>query len=187
METGKLIAVIALFAIAVASLTGAIVILRSGIRKPVPDGVSTDMQTNAPSNGGTETTARSDEKKVVSLDSFLLRLSGMRLTCEYEIGIEGDMATVSLYYFNYSTGEERRVLEKSASVAAADMIAELNEVDLIKWDGFDGPHPRGVTDGTQFRLEATVNGGRGITAQGSQNFPKHYHDLVGYLDGLLRD
>ena len=182
MDTGKLIAVIALFAIAVAAVTAAVIILRSGIRKPAPEGVSTDM----PSTDAAETVVKSDSKTVVSLDSFLLHLSGMRITSEYEIAIDGDTATVSLYYFNYASGEERRVLETSATIAAADMIAELNEVNLIKWDGFDGPHPKGVTDGTMFTLEATVNGGRRIYAHGSQNFPKHYHDLVRFLDELLR-
>ncbi|MBO4411374.1 MAG: hypothetical protein J5794_04230 [Lachnospiraceae bacterium] len=38
-----------------------------------------------------------------------------------------------------------------------------------------------MLDGIMFRLEAFVNGGRRIFADGSQNFPKHYRELTDWL------
>ena len=58
---------------------------------------------------------------------------------------------------------------------------------MLSWDGFRGEHPKGVLDGTMFRMEATVNGGRRIRADGSQNFPKGYRELDAGIDEILKD
>ena len=181
MGTGKIILIIALIVIALAAVVAAVIIWRNASTRD-PAGDSTDSASEL-----SETSGRSKRGKITSVESFLLHLSGMRLTSEYEIACDGGTATVSLYYFNYATGEEKRVLEQSASVDTATLLEKLNSFRVADWDGFDGPHPKGVTDGTQFTLEATVNGSDRIYAHGSQNFPKHYHDLTDWLKELLKD
>ena len=66
-----------------------------------------------------------------------------------------------------------------------DCLQQLNACKVGSWNGFHGAHPKNVTDGIMFTLEATVNGGTRLYADGSQNFPKHYHDFVGWLSEQL--
>ena len=68
---------------------------------------------------------------------------------------------------------------------AQQALQLLNDCRLLAWDGFYGPHPKHVLDGTMFRLTATVNGDQTIRANGSQNFPKHYRDFTDGLYALL--
>ena len=63
------------------------------------------------------------------------------------------------------------------------MLKLLNDCGISTWNGFHGKHPRGVKDGTMFNFKAKINGDTEITADGSQNFPKHYRDLT---DGLYK-
>ena len=56
----------------------------------------------------------------------------------------------------------------------------------MSWDSFHGKHPKGVLDGTMFRFEATVNSGRIIKADGSQNFPSGYRDFESGLYKILQ-
>lgn len=163
MGTGKIIAIVAATVAAVAALTAGGILLYCRYQ------------------------GSRNVEKVESVQNFLLRLSGMRLTSEYEIETDGDRAVLSLYYFNYASGEEQRLLEKRITLESSAVLDLLNGAELCAWDGFDGPHPRGVTDGTQFTLDATVNGTKTVHASGSQNFPKHYHELVNGLNDILRD
>ena len=169
MGTGKIILIIALIIAAIAALVAAVIIWRSS-ESDDPDGEEPKVKI----------------EKITSVESFVLRLSGMRGSREYEIACDGDTATVSFYYIKYSSGEEERELDESATLGTAEMLEKLNSFGIGKWNGFVGNHPKGVTDGTQFTLEASVNGGARIYAHGSQNFPSHYHDLVDWLGELLR-
>ncbi len=123
--------------------------------------------------------------KIVSFETVTLHLSWMRGVAEYEIVDTGEGAEVSEYAIRYRDGKSERELEQRAVCEKEKMLAILNSCSLLSWDGFHGKHPRGVLDGTMFRLEATVNGGREICADGSQNFPKHYHEFRDALYAIL--
>ena len=123
---------------------------------------------------------------IESFDHVRLRLIAMRFTSEYEIVSDGAKTKVELYSFRYSSGKEERILENSVVVDTAEVIEKLNEFCLCDWDGFVGEHPKNVSDGVMFELEASVNGEKTIRAHGSENFPEHYHELVAWLDGSLK-
>ena len=123
--------------------------------------------------------------RIGSFEIITLHTSGMRFTTDYEIVMQGDAAEVSQYQIRYVDHEDRRVLEKRALVSKDDVLRLLNECCLLSWDGFFGPHPRNVLDGTMFRLSAVVNGGITIKAEGSQNFPKHYSEFTRGIYELL--
>ena len=124
------------------------------------------------------------EQKNSQIESFeiiALHTSSMRYSADYEIVMKGDDAEVSQYQIRYYYPENERILEKRVLVSNEKMLKLLNECKLLSWDGFHGKHPRGVLDGTMFSLNAIVNDGKKIRAEGSQNFPKHYRD---FTDGL---
>ena len=125
--------------------------------------------------------------RIDSFESVLLRTSGMRGSTEYEVLKRDGKAVVSQYGIRYKNGKDERVLEERAACSEARMLELLNACRLLSWDGFDGKHPKGVLDGTMFRLRASVNGGTKISAQGSENFPKHYRDFTGGLYEILRE
>ncbi len=125
------------------------------------------------------------KKKVDSFDSVRLTLSGMRGTSEYELLAKGEQTEISFYSLRSADGEEERLLEQRAVCDTGTVLTLLNDCRLANWDGFHGKHPRGVLDGTIFVLEATVNGGEILRAEGSQNFPKGYRELLDGLYGLL--
>ncbi len=122
---------------------------------------------------------------VTELTSLNLRLSGMRVTEEYELLCDGETTQLSYYQMFYGDGTEQRRLMGSAAVDTATVLQKLNEYGVSGWDGFHGAHPKGVRDGTMFRLEAVVNGGARITADGSENFPQHFSDLCRWLEETL--
>ena len=124
-------------------------------------------------------------KEITQFESLTVRFSGMRLTSEYEIVSDGDTSEISLYYFNYADGSEKRVLEKNVTCGTQEVIDILNECNAGRWNGFHGKHPRGVLDGTVFSLTASVNGGQQLKADGSQNFPKHFRDFEQWLNDKL--
>ena len=123
--------------------------------------------------------------KIESFEIVTLRTSGMRITAEYEMVMKDGKAEISEYWIMYEEGEDRRVLERRAVCSEAEALKLLNDCHILSWDGFNGPHPRGVLDGTMFKLEATVNGGKIIRARGSQNFPQHYWDFNDALYEIL--
>ena len=126
-------------------------------------------------------------KSVSDIENLTLHLSGMRISEEYEIQATDDQATISYYTFSYANGTEEKVLKKRTACETQTVIDALNKVDFVKWNGFEGAHPKGVTDGTMFRLTATINGGQKLTAAGSQNFPKHFYELEQWLYEMLKD
>ena len=119
--------------------------------------------------------------KIESFEVVTLHTSGMRNITDDEIVYKDGAAEVSSYGLRYTDGKTERVLQRRAVCDAARVLAILNDCKLLSWDGFNGPHPRGVLDGTMFRLDAIVNGGVKIHAEGSQNFPKNYRVLT---DGI---
>ncbi len=126
-----------------------------------------------------------DGKVITSFEIITLHTSGMRFTSEDEIVMKDGAAEVSSYSIRYSDSEDRRVLEKRALCSVEEVLKLLNDCKLLSWDGFHGAHPRGVLDGIMFSFEATVNDGRKIKADGSENFPKHYRDFTDGIYNLL--
>lgn len=120
-------------------------------------------------------------RAITTFERITLRLSGMRGVTEYEIVGKDGRAEVSQYGIRFSRGEDSRVLERRALCDENTVLTLLNDCRLLSWDGFDGPHPKGVLDGTMFTLQAVVNGDQKISAQGSENFPRHYRE---FRDGL---
>ena len=116
-------------------------------------------------------------EKIVSFEIVTLHLSWMRGVADYELTVKDGEALLSLYHPRYENGKDVRVLDKSVPVPPEQAIKLLNDCKLMSWDGFSGKHPRGVLDGTMFRLDAVVNDGKKIHADGSQNFPKGYYEL----------
>lgn len=128
-----------------------------------------------------ETEPAASRGKIESFSIVLLHLSGMRITIEYETLMKGEEAELSLYEILYSRDGDRRSLRQRVCCSKEEMLRLLNACEILKWDGFHGDHPRGVTDGTMFTFTATVNGERKLRAEGSENFPKHFRE---YEDGL---
>ena len=122
-----------------------------------------------------------EKEKIISFERLTLRLSGMRMTEEYEINAENDRARLCRYTILYCDGEDQRRLEESVITDAAVVIGILNDCNIIRWDGFVGKNPPFVLDGTTFTFEAQVNGDRIIRASGSNNFPKHFGELRDFL------
>ena len=125
-------------------------------------------------------------EEITSFEIVTLRESGMRGAVEYELLPKGDGAELTLYMLRYSGGKSERVPEERAACSGEEALELLNKCALLGWDGFDGPHPKGVLDGIMFTLKAEVNGGRKISAQGSENFPKHYRAFTDGLYAILR-
>ena len=124
------------------------------------------------------------KKNITDFEIVTVRESDMRAVREYEIVRVGDESTLSVYSISYIEDSGRQ-LEKSAVLGADEVIGRLNEFGLIGWDGFRGAHPKNVSDGTMFTLNAVVNGGEKISASGSENFPRHYLDFVRWMRETL--
>ncbi|MBE6626437.1 MAG: hypothetical protein E7628_04575 [Ruminococcaceae bacterium] len=122
---------------------------------------------------------------VTSVESMTLTLRGMRGGDVYRFEISEEKTELCHYYEKYK-GEDT-ILELDASVACTtdEMIELMNKCGIMNWDGFHGPHPRNVLDGTMFTFSAEVNGGRRIYADGSENFPKGYYEFVVALREML--
>jgi len=127
------------------------------------------------------------KEDIESFEIITLHLGGMRGLCEYEIVMKDGLAEVSFYDIRCSQEHDERILRERATCDVARMLSLLNDCRVLSWDGFDGPHPKWVLDGTMFRFTATVNGDRKIYAHGSENFPRHYHDFESGLREILRN
>ena len=127
-----------------------------------------------------------EKKQLTSFESILIRESGMRFRVEYEIEPKDDKAQISLYRIMIRDREDVRELDSQAVMSRDEFIALCNRCGLMGWNGFHGAHPKGVHDGIMFTLEARVNGGEKIKAEGSENFPKHYREFVSELSSALR-
>ncbi len=126
-------------------------------------------------------------EKIHSFEKINLRISGMRVTREYEIICRGDETEVSLYQLFYASGKEERRLEKSTVVETEKMIEILNFCGFSGWNGFKGEHPKNVSDGDMFALKAFINEDKRIYAEGSANFPKGYREFIKEFNKMLDD
>ncbi len=122
---------------------------------------------------------------VTDIEYLKLRLNTMRLTEEYELKVNGNVTEISYYTMTFSSGSGEMVLRKRTTCDTQELIDILNSVDFVSWNGFSGKHPVGVLDGTMFNLTATLNTGQKLRADGSQNFPKHFHDFEKWLREML--
>ena len=132
----------------------------------------------------------SAETPAGTIDSFetvTLHLSGMRFTTEYEIVMNGKDAEITEYGIRYEKEKgDVRVPQRKAVCSAETVLKLFNDCELLAWDGFFGAHPKDVKDGIMFLLKATVNGGKNIRAEGSENFPEHFREFWHGLDAILR-
>lgn len=128
-----------------------------------------------------------DKEKVESFEVITLHLSGMRYMCEYEIVKKDSAAEISEYGIVFNEGKDERILRRRTTCEENSVLEILNNCNFLSWDGFYGAHPKGVLDGTMFRLKATVNGDKKISASGSQNFPKHFRELEDWFYQVLKD
>ncbi len=117
---------------------------------------------------------------VESFSVVTLEISSTSSLTELEAVRTGSGAEVSVYGKHWGSGE--RFLKGRAECGADEILALLNECDLIGWDGFAGEHPPGLLDGGTFALTATVNGGRRVSAGGSGINPGSIDRLA---DGLF--
>lgn len=125
------------------------------------------------------------KKQVDVIDCIIIDVSGMRYRYEYAITQDDDTAKVTRYNIILKDGKDVRERECSVNVPAEKLVSLCNSCSILKWDGFNGKHPKGVSDGVMFTLKASVNGSEQIHANGSENFPKHYKEFMSELDSLL--
>ena len=126
-----------------------------------------------------------NSKKIISFTEIKLRISGMQVGEVYEVICRDGKAEISSYWLSYENGTEQYNLNKRAAAPESDVVDILNKFKILKWDGFYGKNPPYLLDGTMFDFTALVNGGRKISASGSNNFPKHYRDFIEALNALL--
>ena len=127
------------------------------------------------------------QDKIRSYEEVNYRISGMRMTREYEIISKGKVAEVSEYTIYYSGHEDERVLDRRVLCDNEMMIELLNACGIMRWDGFSGKHPFGVSDGEMFEFSALVNDGKTIRASGSENFPKYFPEFRKQINTILSE
>ncbi len=126
------------------------------------------------------------KKTVTSVEDMKLIIRTMRGGYVYKFEGEGDETELRFYRETYRGGEDELLLELSVSCGEKTMIELMNSFGILRWNGFHGKHPRNVNDGTMFIFTATVNDGQEIFADGSENFPKGYHEFVSALNVMLQ-
>ena len=127
------------------------------------------------------------KKQVESFETITIRESGMRVTEEYVITNKGDVCEISLYQLTPISGtyDDKRTLLKSTEYDTREFVALMNNCGFASWNGFEGKHPKNVSDGIMFRLNAVINDGETVSADGSQNFPKNYKSFMSEIKSIL--
>ena len=126
------------------------------------------------------------KKTITSCESIYMRISGMRVTQEYEILHIDSGAEISDYWMRCASGGGmERELQRRVCCPDTQLLELLNQCDILKWNGFHGKHPHGVLDGEMFSFRAVVNGGETIQADGSANFPKNFREFRRTIDQIL--
>lgn len=128
-----------------------------------------------------------EKKQVETFQSVLVRESGMRVTEEYEIINKGDICEIALYQLVPVPGtyDDERTLLRRAEYNTQEFVDLMNECGFVSWNGFDGKHPKNVSDGIMFSLFAVINDGMKVNAKGSENFPKNYKKFMGEVKNIL--
>ena len=126
-------------------------------------------------------------KTITSIETMTLTLQGMRFCNVYEMANKYGKTLLRRFRKVYSNGTDILELEASAVCDTTDFIELMNNCGVISWDGFHGKHPKNVRDGIMFDFRAAVNDGQEIHADGSENFPKGYHDFVRELNKILTE
>ncbi len=119
--------------------------------------------------------------KISSLEKLILKETGMRSREEFEILPDGQKAKILHYGIFYRQNEEKRQLLRESECEMSEVLSVLNQCRLLAWNGFHGAHPGNVSDGTMFDLEVLINRDRTVKADGSANFPRHYHELKNWI------
>ena len=126
------------------------------------------------------------KKELNSFETVFWRISGMRGSTEYEIVNKGEESEFTEYMMRCAKGGGmERVPERSVTCKTERILEILNSCEVASWDGFHGKHPKGVRDGIMFRFELVVGGDEKITAEGSENFPKHFREFRDAMRELL--
>lgn len=122
---------------------------------------------------------------VTSVEAMTLTLRGMRGGQVYKFEAADESTELRRYRGVYQNGEDSLVLETAVPFGEEQMAELMNVCGVMSWNGFKGAHPKNVSDGIMFRFEASVNGGRTILADGSENFPKGYREFVWTINEIL--
>ena len=129
----------------------------------------------------TKVTEPKEKAEVKDFDEIHLKVShsprGGSYT--YEILCEGDQSVINKKN-NFKDGE----IVATVTIDTKAVIDVLNEYDILSWDGFDGERPEGVQDGTDFSLDAKING-KDLEAEGHTVFPDHFNDFVKWIESTL--
>lgn len=125
-------------------------------------------------------------KPIVSFESVSLSLRGMRDATEFRIVMKDGAAEVSEYVGFFLPGEPLPEPERRVVCPVERVLSLLNGCRVYSWDGFHGKHPRMVKDGLAFTFRARVNGGKEISASGSQNFPRRFAEFRDGLRSIVR-
>ena len=128
---------------------------------------------------------RETQKIITSAETMTLTLRGMRGGYVYKFEDGGDTSELRRYREVYRDVEDKLILESSVPCDAQTMIELMNTCGILHWNGFHGKHPKHVSDGIMFRFDAAVNGGQTVKADGSENFPKGYHEFVRARNAML--
>lgn len=129
--------------------------------------------------------ARKPKETIRSFETIVLSISGMRGTQVYEALMKSGKAEVTLYEMRYNSGRETKEKLQQGTAQEEAFVKLLNDCGILSWDGFDGPHPKGVLDGRMFVFDAVVNDSQKIHATGSENFPKHFREFEAGLNAIL--
>ena len=136
-----------------------------------------------------ETDMLIQKKRITSFEIITVKESGMRSTDEYEIVCDGEVSVLSHYALVpiQGTYDDERVLQNSTEWKTSEVVELMNSCNFASWNGFDGPHPKNVSDGIMFRLDAVIDDGKKIHAEGSENFPKNYKIFMGEVRSKLAE
>lgn len=130
---------------------------------------------------------KKNKEEISSFESIKINISGMRGIREYEILCRGEKSEILLFTLLYVNSNKERRLEKSSECKTDEMIKIMNLCGFAAWNRFFGKHPKNVSDGEMFRLDAVVNGIQKIHAEGSANFPKGYREFIKNLNEILKN
>ncbi len=127
-----------------------------------------------------------EKEKLESFERVTIRRMGMCGIDDIEAVCNGSEVEITYYNVFYKDDEVRKPIERT-TCDTENFLKILNDCNLLKWNGFHGERPRGLLDGTTFKMEAVVDGGRTIYADGSENFPAGYRELMSEMHRLLRE